>query len=84
MNRQVAADKKTLLGFFQVNCWVQNGTGLRAGRQIAESIVNLFPVIPKTGSVSVDTTPSVGKPLHDPSGWIVVPVLIKYRYEGSV
>jgi hypothetical protein len=49
--------------------------------QMANSIKQAFPVIPKLGGVSIEQPPKVGSPLQD-SGWIVVPVLISYRYES--
>lgn len=84
INHAVDGTKKTLYGLFQVNVWTQGGTGSGAANLIAEGIVGLFPLIPKFSAVSVEQTPSPSQRRPDPSGWDITPVLIKYRYEGSV
>jgi hypothetical protein len=84
MNHAVDGTRKTLYGIFQVNVWAQAGTGTGAANAIADGIVDLFPMIPKFGDVSVEQTPTVNRRLPDGSGYDITPVLIKYRYEGSV
>lgn len=81
-NRQVDGKHKTLRGLFHVNCWAQSGKGMGVSEGIAEAIVSLFPLIPKLGPVSIESTPSTSTALEDESGWVITPVLIKYRYEA--
>lgn len=83
LNRDVAAQHERHLGFFQVNCWAPNGTGMGQAESMAESVKALFPVVPKIGSVSVESPPKIDHALLDQSGqWVIVPVLISYRYEA--
>lgn len=81
MNYEISGVRTTLLGLFQVNVWVKHGTGVGSGEAIADSIVELFPMVPKFSDVSVEQTPTVNAAIPDEAGWIITPVLIKYRYE---
>lgn len=81
LNKELSAQRKTHMGLFQVNCWAPSGKGMGEVEALSQSIVNLFPVLPKSGAVSVEQTPTAAKPLLDESGWVVVPVTIKYRME---
>lgn len=80
-NNEVSGSRKTYIGIFQVNCWGLYGNGMRKVETMAESIVNLYPLLPKSGPVSIEQTPSVEKPILDTTGWVIVPVTIKYRME---
>lgn len=82
LNTTLDAKRKTLYGVFQVNCWVQQGRGMGQGDALAQAIVDLFPVVPKTSPVSVEGTPIVRSAVPDQTGWMIVPVLIRYRYES--
>lgn len=81
LSRETTALRETFIGFFQVNVWGPSNTGMGSTERMADSIKQAFPVIPKVGGVSIEKPPKVGSPLQD-SGWIVVPVLISYRYES--
>lgn len=78
----ISATRATLTGIFQVNVWTPRGKGLKSAEQIANTIVASFPVVPKTGSVSIEQTPSIGAVLYD-DGWEIIPVTIRYRYEKT-
>ena len=78
----VGATRKRHVGIFQINCWVKSGTGLRKAETLAQNIVDLFPILPKTGVVSIESTPHVDDSIPDPAGWIAVPVTVVYRYEN--
>ena len=80
LNKTVDGKRKTYIGIFQVNCWAQSGRGMGPVESLAQSVINLFPLLPKTGSVSIEQTPAADSPLLD-NGWLVVPVTIKYRME---
>lgn len=82
MNRDVSATHERHYGFFQVNVWAQKGKGMGQAEALAQSVKALYPVVPKTGSVSVETPPKIDKALLDDSGWVIVPVLISYRFEA--
>lgn len=83
MNRDVAASGERHLGFFQINCWAPNGKGMGQAEALAQSVKALFPVVPKAGSISVESPPKIDKALLDTSGaWVIVPVLIQYRFEA--
>lgn len=82
MNLEVSGKRKTLIGIFQVNCWAQRGKGMRTVEQLAQNVVNLFPILPKTGAVSIESTPNAESPIWDDSGWVIVPVSVRYRYES--
>jgi hypothetical protein len=66
-----------------VNIWYPvDGTGSGGREQIAEALTLAFPLVPKTGTVSIEATPHVARPLGDIAGWIITPVTITYRYES--
>jgi hypothetical protein len=78
----VAATRKRYIGIFHINCWARSGKGMGQVEQLAQSIIELFPVLPKTGLVSIESTPYAEKAILDDSGWLVVPVTVEYRYES--
>lgn len=81
MNKYTSGTHSTEYGLFQVNIWSINGQGMGEAEGVADAIKALFPIIPKFGPVSVEQTPTVNAPIQDEAGWIISPVLIKYRYE---
>lgn len=81
MNLEVSGKRKTYIGIFQVNCWALEGRGMGEVEQLAQDVIDLFPFLPKTGPVSIEQSPAAEKPLPDGSGWVIVPVTIKYRME---
>lgn len=82
MNKEVSGQRKTHLGLYQVNCWAPKGEGMGEVRALADAVIDLFPLLPK-GAVSVEETPTASRPLPDGDNYVVVPVLIKYRYESN-
>jgi hypothetical protein len=80
-NKELSGTRKTYIGIFQVNCWAPSGKGMGQVEALSQSVVNLFPILPKSGAVSIEQTPTAEKPLPDDSGWVIVPVTIKYRME---
>lgn len=77
----VSGNSKRYIGIFQVNCWAKSGNGMKQVEALAQNIISLFPMLPKAGSVSIEGTPQAARSILDSSGWTVVPVTIKYRYE---
>lgn len=82
LNPEVSGVRKRQLGIFQVNCWAKSGKGMKAVEQLAQNVIDLYPLFPKAGNVSIEQTPNAEPSILDTSGWIVVPVTIKYRYES--
>jgi len=83
INNELRGSRKTMLGLFQVNCWAPKGKGMGQVEQLALGVINLFPLVPKFGVVSIESTPSADRPDESDANWVIVPVLIKYRYEAS-
>jgi len=81
-NNELSGRRKTLLGIFEVRCWHPSGRGMGGVEQLVNNVISLFPLLPKIGSVSIENTPHAEHPIIDESGWIIVPVLIFYRYES--
>lgn len=71
-------------GVFQINVWFPSGGGMAKPELLAAQIVAAFPVVPKTGNVSIEQTPNTKQALLDVSGWIIIPISCMYRYEGTV
>lgn len=82
MNYELSGHRRTEIGLFQINVWTKKGIGMSKAESIATSLVTLYPIVPKTGTVSIESTPSLGRSLSDDSGWVITPVLISYRYEN--
>lgn len=68
-------------GIMQVNVCVPEGIGTKVESDIANSIRNLFPVIPKTGAVSIERPAQVSMAIVRDDGFRVIPVSISYRQE---
>jgi hypothetical protein len=81
LNRGVSGDHATYYGLFQVNVWARSGRGMGQAERLSSNIISLFPVVPKTGNVSIEQLPRAEPSMADPSGWIVIPHVINYRYE---
>lgn len=82
INNDLSGKRKTHIGIFEVRCWYPSGKGMGDVEKLSNSIINLFPLLPKIGSVSIENTPYAEQPELDTSGWIIVPVMIMYRYEA--
>lgn len=79
INRNVAAASRTY-GMFQVNCYAPANKGMGEVEALRDSMVALFPVLPKTGTVSVEAPLSwSGSDVID--GFAFVPVRGNYRIE---
>jgi len=76
----VAADGYREYGMFQVNVHTKLGTGSGRATELVNMIKNLFPVLPKTGSFSVESPPNEAKGFPDGEHWCV-PITVRYRAE---
>lgn len=65
----------------QINVWCPSGKGTKQSDDIAQAIMTAFPVVPKTGTVSIESTPSAKQAIIDPSGYRITPVICSYRQE---
>lgn len=81
VNASLDGSRQRYLGIFQLNIWTKDGIGSGTAERILASLEQHFPVIPKTGLVSVEQTPSAGRAIQQ-EGWEITPVMIKYRYEA--
>ncbi len=69
------------LGFMQINIWTPQNKGTMQGDTIFAAIKAAFPIVPKTGLVSIETTPYVRPTVLDPSGYRIIPTITQYRLE---
>ena len=70
-------------GTFQVNLWNPSGHGVGQLDTLAAALVAAFPVVPKTGTVSIEQTPNTGRVVLDTSGYAILPVTMLWRVEGT-
>lgn len=82
LHKEVSGQRKTYIGLFQINCWAPSGKGMGEVERLSQKVIDLFPMLPKTGAVSIESTPSAERPIMDDSGWVIVPVTARYRMEG--
>jgi hypothetical protein len=82
MSRDVAQTKQRRYGLFQINVWCPQGAGMGIAEALAESIASLFGPLPKNGPVFIEQPPTIDPAILDDASWVIVPVLVKYRYES--
>lgn len=70
-------------GTFQINCWTQDGTGSKKAEDLANAVAALFPTLPITGTVRVDTPPQTSAAFTNAS-WRVITVSVNYRQDSAV
>ena len=83
VNPTVAAKRATHYGMIQFNIYCKSGEGTKKSEDLAQELIDLFPVVPKVGTVSIEQTGSIMNPLYD-SQWRVLPVRIRYRQEQQL
>lgn len=81
VNPTVDAKRATNYGIIQINIYAPSGEGTKKSEELAQELIELFPVVPKTGSVSIEQTGSIMSPLYD-AQWRVLPVRFRYRQEN--
>jgi hypothetical protein len=81
VNQTVSAARKTLTGLIQFNIYTKEGVGTKKSEEIAQALIDLFPVVPKTGTVSIEQTGSIMNTLYQ-AQWLVTPVRFRYRQEN--
>lgn len=81
VNRDVAAKGVRTTGMFQINCYAPVGTGMAQVEALANNVVTLFPVLPKTGTVSIEAPlNTTGSYVEDT--FVCIPVRARYRIES--
>jgi hypothetical protein len=81
VNQTVSAARKTLTGLIQFNIYTKEGVGTKKSEELAQALIDLFPVVPKTGTVSIEQTGSIMNTLYE-AQWLVTPVRFRYRQEN--
>ena len=81
VNKTVDTKRDSYFGFYQVNIAVPDGQGSRKIEEFSQAIIDLFQVYPKSGVVSIESTPYVSRVLVDSDGYRVLSIRIPYRYE---
>lgn len=81
VNQTVSAARKTLAGLIQFNIYTKEGVGTKKSEELAQTLIDLFPVVPKTGTVSIEQTGSIMNTLYE-AQWLVTPVRFRYRQEN--
>ena len=70
-------------GSFAVNCWCPSGQGVSLLDALSAKVVAAFPVIPKTGNVSIEQPGNTSKLMYDQAGWVAISCVMPYRVETS-
>lgn len=81
IDADLAGTHQRLVGIFEIACWSPSGKGIVTVESLSASVIALFPLLPTVGTVHIQSTPYAGQAQPEPSGWIVVPVTVMYRYE---
>lgn len=69
-------------GLWQISVWGLDGKGSSETESIAQDLVNLFPVIPKFASTSIEQAGTISQ-ADIIDGWRVVHVTFPYRKESQ-
>lgn len=79
-NRDLAAEGVRTYGMFQISCYAPLNKGMGQVEALAEAVSDLFPVLPKTGTVSIEAPLSwSGSYVEDTH--VCIPVRARYRIE---
>jgi hypothetical protein len=81
INPDIGAVSERETGVMQINVCVPLGQGDGIGDSLAANIKNLFPVVPKTGTVSIERPANIAQSITREDGWRVIPISISYRQE---
>ncbi len=81
VNPDVAAERERETGVFQINICVPQNKGTKERDALVTALKSLFPVLPKTGTVSIERPPAVSNGLNRTDGFYVTPLSFSYRQE---
>jgi hypothetical protein len=79
-SRGVSAKGVRETGMFQINCYTSVGAGMASVEALAAAVKALYPVIPKTGTVSIEAPLSASSAVVI-DGFVCIPVTGRYRVE---
>lgn len=79
-NNDITASRSTLYGMIQINIFTPINTGTAEAEDLAQELLALYPVVPKTGTVSIEQTGSILRPSIE-AQWRVTPIRFNYRQE---
>jgi hypothetical protein len=68
-------------GRLQINVVVHDGVGSHEVEGLTEAIVSLFPIVPKTGTVSIEQPPQTGAAILILDKRYI-PITVSYRQES--
>lgn len=80
ISNNLSASGVRMYGKFQISCYGKLGVGMSSIEALAQSIVDLYPVIPKTGTVSIEQPLSAGQGIVV-DNFICIPITGNYRVE---
>lgn len=77
----IDGQRKRYVGDVIINIWCKDGQGTGLAEKLAEELVEVFCVVPKSLlPVSIEDVPSIRRPLAD-GGYMVLPLTFSYRLE---
>lgn len=80
INRNLATDVR-IYGKFQINVCAPINNGMGVVDALVDSVIALYPVLPKTGSVSIEQ-PLNDSPKQIVDNFVCVPITGNYRTES--
>lgn len=80
-NSTVDATRTRTTGNFQINVVGFDGLGSKQVEDLATLVVALYPVMPKAGTVSIESPPQTGAAILL-TGKRIIPITIAYRQEN--
>lgn len=80
MCANMGAQRFRTFGIYQINVFFKDGEGSGKIETFANQIAALYPVFPKSGTVSFDKPTNAQTPYTD-TDWRVIPIRLQYRTE---
>lgn len=71
-------------GIWAVNCYVPSNAGMGLLERIVQGVLDTFRVIPKLGTVSIESPGNTSKMVLDAAGWACIPITFPYRVETQL
>lgn len=71
-------------GVWGVNCYVPSNMGMAKLEAIVQGVLDTFRVIPKLGTVSIESPGNTSKMIIDAAGWACIPITFPYRVETQL
>lgn len=71
-------------GVWAVNCYMPSNTGTKKLEELVQGVLDTFRVIPKLGTVSIESPGNTSKMVLDAAGWACIPITFPYRVETQL